>query len=74
VEVACESESGNGRLSETCCKPVIMAMMSELGNSFLKLEMSLVLVVARKVDALKEVQQKTCCCVSFSSQRGQRGS
>ena len=42
-----------------CCKPAMMAMMSELGNSFRNLDMSVVLAVARKVDALREVQQKT---------------
>jgi len=47
VEVACKSGSGNGRLSEICCRPAIMAIISELGTSFLRLEMSVVLAVAR---------------------------
>jgi len=70
VEEACNSGSGNGRLSDRCCRPAIMAVMSELGSSLRRLEMRVVLAVARKVEALDELQQKTWAWVSFSSQRG----
>jgi len=59
VEEACKSGSGSESLSDMCCRPAIMAMMSELGSSFLRLEMSVVLEVVRKVEALDELQQKT---------------